>query len=111
MLEPPTRYWSCPSCVAQHVSHEARPHLPMHPCPGQAGMMVPYVEAHPGRLQRRADRRHHRLIERGDYAGSEKGLRRTVDGRLVMAVHTERPDGSHDTCVFPAMATADPIPR
>lgn len=85
--------------------------MPMHPCPGQRGMMVPYVEAYPGRLVKAADRRHHRLIERGDYVGGEVGLRRTVDGRPVMAVHTERPDGSHDTCVFPAMATADPIPR
>ena len=44
---------------------------------------------------------HIRLIERGDWIGRE----RTQHGG-VMAVHSERPDGSHDTRVFAPAATA-----
>ncbi len=105
ILQPPTRYWSCPSCTAQHVTHLAQAHTPLHPCAGRLGVLVPYVEVHPGRLVKPADRRHHRVIERGDYQGTERGLRYDANGRPYMAVHTERPDGSHDTAVFaPAAA-------
>jgi hypothetical protein len=45
---------------------------------------------------------HHRVIERGDYIGSER-----VAHGGVMAVHSERPDGSHDTHVFAATATVE----
>lgn len=106
-----TRYWDCPSCVAQHITREARPHVPMHPCPGQRGMTVPYVEAHPGRLQKRVNDRHHRVIPRGDYLNGERAVRRDTTGQVAMAVHTERRDGSHDTHVFAPLAYADPHPR
>lgn len=105
-LTPPERYWDCPSCTAQHVTRIVRAHTPMHPCPGALGVLVPYTEAHPGRLLRPTDRRHHRIIHRGDYQGTERGLRFDTDGRPVMAVHTERPDGSHDTHVFAPAAAA-----
>lgn len=104
-----TRYWDCPSCIGQKITREHRPHVPLHPCPGQKGMLVPFVEAHPGRLHRRADDRHHRVITRGDFIGGEAGLRYNADRVPVMAVHTERRDGSHDTHVFPAVALADPL--
>lgn len=111
LIQAPERYWQCPSCVAQHITREARPHTPMHNCPGQHGMYVPYVEAHPGRLLKRADDRHHRVIPRGDYVNGELALRRDINGLVAMAVHTERRDGSHDTAVFAPLATADPTPR
>jgi hypothetical protein len=98
----PTRYWECPSCVAQHVTTRGGVITPMHNCRGHAGMLVPYVQAHPGRLN--PERRHLRVVERGDFTNGDRGLRRDADGRIAMAVHTERRDGSHDTHVFAALA-------
>lgn len=94
----PTRHWECPDCVAQHVTTAPGVITPMHNCRGHAGMLVPYVQAFPGRLN--APRRHLRVIERGDYTNGDKGLRQDANGRVAMAVHTERPDGAHDTHVF-----------
>lgn len=103
----PRRYWECPSCFAQHITTAPGALTPMHDCKEHKGMAVPFVQRFPGRLNQPA--LHHRLIERGDYVGNEKGLRRDAEGKPVMAVHTERKDGSHDSHVFPGRAQADPI--
>lgn len=104
ILQPPVHRWECPSCGARHVTRETRPHTPMHPCPRLSGLQAPYVAVpRGGELTRFAAR--HLTAERGDYVGTEKGLV-TVDGRPVMAVITERADGSNDCTVFAPSATA-----
>lgn len=98
----PERYWECPSCARQHVSHEPRPHTPLHACTGQAGLAVPFVPVKTnGGIKRGTVR--HKIVEREDYIGQEKGVRLDSNGKAVMAVHTERANG-HDTHVFPGTA-------
>lgn len=103
----PTRWWECPTCGHQHITREPRAHVPMHPCPDRAGLDVPLVEVHTNAGLARGTVRH-RVVEREDYEGDAEGLRR-ADGRPVMAVHTERADGSHDTHVFAPSASATSI--
>ena len=101
----PTKGWECPSCGKQHVTREPRPHTPMHNCAAQRGLSVPFVEVTSNFGLRKGAVRHV-AVERGDYVGQEKGLLYDAEGRAVMAVRTERADGSNDCHVFPAMATA-----
>jgi hypothetical protein len=69
--------------------------IPFHPCVGLSGISAPLhlvgskVKVTP--------------IEREDYIGNEKGIR-MVKGRPIMALKTERPDGSHDLAVYAPMA-------
>ncbi len=104
LLERPKTYWQCPSCDFQHVSTETQPHSQMHNCPTHRGMTVPLDRVYPGQLNRPKTR--HVVMERQDYVGAERGLRFDAEGRPAMAVRTERPDGSNDCMVFPAVATA-----
>ena len=48
----------------------------------------------------------HMPVERADYIGRERGVRHDNRGRAVMAVRTERADGSNDTAVFAPTAYA-----
>lgn len=100
----PTRRWECPSCGAQHITRDPRPVTPMHQCREHHGLDMPFAEVRAGRLELGRGTVTHRIIERGDWVGKEQGIR-MVDGRAVMAVHTERADG-HDTHVFAPIATA-----
>jgi len=93
----PTRHWVCPSCPATHVTKLAGVHTPMHDCPGQAGLSVPYVE-HTDRLN--PVRVRHLPVEREDWVGTEHGVTHDVDGRAISAVRTERWDDTNDTVVF-----------
>lgn len=104
ILTPPEHRWACPSCHALHVTHEARPHTPLHPCRAFGGVMVPFVPARSNDGPARGSVRHV-LVERGDYVNGERGLR-YLDGRAVQAVITERADGSNDCHVFPGVARA-----
>lgn len=103
LITPPQRWWECPSCHQQHATHEARPHTPLHPCPAHRGVMVPFVPVannhgiRPGTVR-------HVVVGRGDYVNGEHGLRTDADGRPVMAVVTERADGSNDCTIFAAAA-------
>lgn len=99
----PTRKWQCPSCGLQHLTKDQRVITPMHPCPKLKGIMAPYVEiTHGNELKKHSFA--HRVIEREDYVGKEKGIMTNEDGKAIMAVHTEREYG-HDTTVFPGTAT------
>jgi hypothetical protein len=100
----PSKRWQCPSCDAQHVTTEARPHTPFHSCRGQKGLTVPYVEVSGVEYRKNSSR--HVVVERGDWVGSEKGVRTDAEGKAVMAVRTERADGSFDCAVFAPSATA-----
>lgn len=96
----PERFWQCPSCGLQDRTVEARPHTRMHACRA-LGLTVPMAlvppKRHNGELERGDVR--HVVVEREDYIGDE-----LVDSP-VMAVRTERPDGSNDLTVYPATAT------
>jgi hypothetical protein len=96
----PEQRWECPSCGAQHVTHEARPHTPFHPCPKVNGFTTPYARVHGRELVGVV----HRVVEREDYIGSER-VQTDGAGRPVMAIRTERADG-YDTHVFAPTATA-----
>jgi len=96
LLRAETR-WECPNCPAAHVTTQAQPHIPFHPCPGLRGILAPYVQA--------GTRCKVEAVEREDYAGTEQGLRADGDGRPVMSVVTTRDDGQ-DCAVFPGTASA-----
>jgi hypothetical protein len=95
VLERETR-WACPNCPLTDLTREARPHSRMHQCAGLRGILAPMIEA--------GTRCKVEAVERGDYVGSEKGLRYDGEGRPIMAVRTVRDDGV-DCAVFPATAT------
>lgn len=94
ILEPPVKLWICPSCGGEHQTKEARPHVPMHSCPALHGCSVPFVEK--DGLKSR-----HVVVEREDFVGNNKNeILNYVNGRPVMAVRTEREDGSNDLHAF-----------
>ena len=39
----PNHHWTCPSCLFEDVTHEARPHSRLHPCKGLHGLIAPMV--------------------------------------------------------------------
>jgi len=90
-------HWSCPNCPATHVTAIADPHAPYHQCPGLKGILAPYVLD--------GTRCKVEAVERGDYAGTERGLCYDADRRLIMSVVTTRDDGQ-DCAVFAPVATA-----
>lgn len=98
----PSKRWECPSCGLQHETRDARPHTPMHPCPGLRGLLAPFVEV-VGELKKNSVR--HVAVEREDYVSDEPRV--TVDdaGRPMMAVRTEHADGSNDCHVFAPAAS------
>ena len=102
ILSAPVRRWQCPSCEHLHETREARVHVPMHECPKLFGVIAPYVEL-VGRTELAAGAPRHVVLEREDYIGNE--IVRTDDhGRPVMAVVTERADGSNDCHAFAGLA-------
>lgn len=97
------KHWECPSCNAQHITNEARPHIPMHPCRKLVGILAPYVEVTGAELDKRKQR--HVVVERSDYVGNEI-VRVNAAGRPIQSIITERADGSNDTHVFAPTARA-----
>lgn len=92
------QWWECPSCGIQHVSRAARRQQARHACQARAGIDVPLVEVVNNHGLRGV---RHVIVERGDYIGGEHAR---PDG--VMAVRTERSDGSNDCVVFAPTAVA-----
>lgn len=101
VLLDPTRRWECPSCGRQHVTDKPLSSFPMHPCPSQKGLTVPFVEV-AGRELRKLSARH-RILEREDYVGSDLP-QYDDEHRPVMAVVTDHADGSHDCAVLAPVA-------
>ena len=102
----PRQEWDCPNCDYLDVTTEAKPHTRMHACPGMGGLTVPMVNTSRHAVGKRASVRVRKVL-REDYEGNERGLTRDADGRPVMAVVTEYPDGSNDAAVYPAVAVID----
>lgn len=96
-------WWECPTC---HAQAKTGPRLTpnMHNCPTLGGFTVPMVRVTNNHgLPRSAARL--RLVEREDHVNGEQGLR-YHQGRPIMAVRTDRADGSNDCAVFPGTAVA-----
>ena len=89
----PRHHWTCPNCLHEEVTHEARPHSRMHPCRGLSGLIAPMVL--------KGVRAGIRVHEREDYIGND--LAQLHEGRPIMSVVAERDDGE-DTVVFAPVA-------
>lgn len=98
------KWWECPSCGHQRTTTTSRLITPMHACPRQAGLDVPLTQVNSNEGIRRGTVRH-LSVEREDYIGDEVGVRHDLTGRAVMALRTERADGSNDVAVFAPTAT------
>jgi len=94
----PERHWQCLSCGHQHVTHTPQVVTPLHQCQSHHGLDVPYTEVPRGRAELRRHEGRHVVNEREDYVGRE--LPRYLNGRPIMNLVTERPDGSNDVRVF-----------
>jgi hypothetical protein len=97
ILEPVEHRWACPSCDTTYVTHQPGVHYPTHPCKGFSGLSTPFVEVFGHELKKNSVR--HRVVEREDYIKHEKVFI-SPDGRPLMALLTERPDGSNDAQIF-----------
>lgn len=92
LLDPPEQHWECPNCDVEHVTHGAKTtETPYHPCRGLVGLNAPLVPA--------GHRVKVHALEREDYVGREL-VQTDGEGRPVMAIRTERPDGSNDLAVL-----------
>lgn len=96
-LTPVTR-WYCPNCNARDVTREANPHTRYHACPGLKGLTAPMAEE--GTSVKIT------AVEREDYVGKEH-VTYDEEGTAVMAVKTERADGSNDLAVMAPMASIE----
>jgi hypothetical protein len=97
--------WHCANRHCEAAARTVDSKIPYHRCPEMNGVMIPLVrDEQRGQVG-------HRLIERPDDVRSD-AVQPITDkqGRLIMAVQTERSDG-YDTTVFvpTATATADEI--
>lgn len=97
LIEPPEQRWVCSRCDHRHVTREARPHTPFHPCKGMAGLTSP--------MTREGERVNVTVVEREDYIGGEV-VTRDANNRPIMAVNVER-DGGNDVAVFAPMAKVE----
>lgn len=89
VLEARSQAWECPNCNLTDVTVN-QPNR-FHNCRGMAGLYAPMVPA--------GQRCRVRAVEREDYEGRED-VQRDGNGRPVMSVITERPDGSNDVAVM-----------
>jgi len=83
--------WTCPNCDLVEQTHNAEPHTRFHACKGLQGLTAPMVQA--------GTRAKVTAVEREDYIGNEQ-VQLSPEGRPIMAVITEREDGSNDVAVF-----------
>lgn len=95
LLTPPDKHWVCPNCTVTDVTPWDTPNR-FHSCAGLAGLTAPLVLDDSPRCSVRA-------VVREDYIGRDL-VQRDGEGRPVMAVVTERWDGSNDAVVFPGTA-------
>lgn len=92
VLKAPTIHWVCEYCPFEDITNEPRPHQRFHRCPGLKGITAPMIE--------KDAKWHVRTVEREDYVGSEI-VQTDSDGRPIMALITERPDGQDVAVLAP----------
>jgi hypothetical protein len=95
LLRLPDQDWECPNCPA--TDRTTGQTNRWHQCAGLAGILAPLVPAGSGARVF--------AVEREDYVGDEI-VQVDGNGRPVMAVVTERPDGSNDVVVNAPTARA-----
>jgi len=88
LLQPPQQFWECPNCTVTDCTTGQSNRF--HPCAGMGGLTAPLVPVGSGARVT--------AVLREDYVGRE-AVQSDADGRPVMAVVTERPDGSNDVMV------------
>jgi hypothetical protein len=96
MILSTVRHWECPNCSLTDVTTKPVQNR-YHPCAGLNGVMAPMIPAG----QKVKVTAH----EREDYIGAE--MVQMHNGRPVMSIVTERPDGSNDVMVFAPSATGN----
>jgi hypothetical protein len=85
ILTPVLQVWVCPNCPVREAARGQTNRY--HQCRGLKGLLAPMVlEGTVCRV---------RAVEREDYVGNEI-VHYDGDGRPIMAVSVERPDGSND---------------
>lgn len=84
----PAQHWECARCSVTDVTTGETNRY--HQCAGLAGVLAPLVPAGSGARIR--------AVEREDYVGGEIVVT-DGNGTPVMAVITERPDGSNDVMI------------
>ena len=104
ILSVPERRWECPSCGFQHVTKDPRPVTPTHPCPKFNGFSVPLAEVQGKALKKNSVR--HVLQHREDFVENEI-VQLGPDGKPIMAIRTERSDGSNDVRIYAPMAVRE----
>lgn len=104
VLLDPTKRWECLSCGTQKVTKTPQIVTPLHPCRAHHGLDVPFTEVLPGQRELKKHAGRHVIREREDYIGSEQV--QYHNGRPIMALVTERPDGSNDARVYAPAAQA-----
>ena len=95
-LTPPTRFWKCASCGLTDMTQRSDVHTQMHPCSALMGVNLPLEEV-PNADASPVSR--HVAVEREDYIGTD------IAGP-IMAIRTDRPDGSNDIAVLAPTAVA-----
>jgi hypothetical protein len=93
VLEPPVRYWKCPSCLLVDRTQRSDVHTQFHNCPALGNVAIPLIEVSDPDAKPQG---RHVVVQREDYAGSSDP---------TAAISTERPDGSNDITVLAETAT------
>jgi hypothetical protein len=93
ILLDPVRFWRCASCGLTEHAQVAAGQARMHPCPALEGLTVP-LEPVSNPDSKPISR--HVAVMAEDYIGDRSNP--------VVAVRTDRPDGSNDLNVFPGPA-------
>jgi hypothetical protein len=91
------RIWRCASKDCDAAARTVSQKVPWHSCKALRGLTAPLIPD--------GERAHVVAVDREDYVGSED-VRVDGDGRPVMALNVERPDGSNDRVVYAPTATA-----
>ncbi len=90
LLDREPRQWVCTHCPVTAITPWSTPNR-FHHCPGLAGITAPMVPAGSGARTY--------TVERQDYVRGEI-VQYDDNGRPIMSVITERPDGSNDVAVL-----------
>lgn len=85
-FNPPPRQWVCPNCLEGDTTPWDTPNR-FHNCRALAGITAPMVPAGSGSRVR--------VVEREDYVGNSD-VQYDGNGRPIMSIITDRPDGSND---------------
>lgn len=90
--------WTCEHCTQRAVTREHGAHTRLHTCAGLGGITAPLV--------REGTRCRVTALEREDYVGGEL-VQRNQDGRPIMSVVTDYPDGRRDCVVLAPTAVSN----